>query len=255
MHRLLIILLCLTFFGCYLPPLSDDDTDTDSDTGSDTGFQTPTETQILEFSPEVQDQYDDIILEAFSILTKTELEFIDYKALIATESSFDADAVSPTGAKGLLQFTEIAMEDVNDSPGDMPFYFSDRFDPKQAIYAGLRLFELIVYRLDYYYFDDYDRMKDLEYKQVVLTTYNAGIGTMVDAIDFATANADTTFDEICFPLRDTDGIEDTPMYRSIIMNASANGVTKPGGGIDYDALEDRYHEVTSYSDKILSLIP
>lgn len=78
------------------------------------------------------------------------------KAVISAESSFHADAVSASGAKGLMQL----MDDTARSLG-----VSDSFDPRQNIEAGTRYLSYLIRRYD-------------GSVQTALAAYNAGSGTL-----------------------------------------------------------------------------
>jgi soluble lytic murein transglycosylase-like protein len=56
------------------------------------------------------------------------------------ESGFDPKAVSSTGAKGLFQFTSIAVQDVNKRGG---YVLLDPFDPWQNAVAGMKFIKLM----------------------------------------------------------------------------------------------------------------
>lgn len=213
-------------------------------------------TEVIGFDKAIQNRFDPTITAALEKLTASNLVFIEYKALIAVESSFNQYAESDTGAKGLLQFTSIGIEDINLYPGKLGFYFDNPFDPEQSIFAGVRAFELLVQRLDNLYYNKKGgRPTDpKEYKKILLTGYNAGIGTLVDAL-FLIDHPSTTFmfDELILPLFGKS-IENTPIYMAIIDNASGNGVIV-NGEIDYDLVEFRYDEISAYASTILDLIP
>ena len=123
------------------------------------------------------------------------------------------------------------------------------------IFAGVCTFELLVQRLDNLYYNKKGgRPLPKEYKKILLTGYNAGIGTLVDAL-FILDHPSTSlaFDELILPLAGVS-IEDTPIYMAIIDNASGNGVLVDGE-IDYDLVEFRYDEISAYAYTILDLIP
>ncbi|MEW5725326.1 MAG: transglycosylase SLT domain-containing protein [Thermodesulfobacteriota bacterium] len=77
------------------------------------------------------------------------------RAIIATESGFNPRAVSPKGAKGLMQLM----------PGVCRQYgVEDPFDPEQNLRAGTAYFKLML-----------DRFRDLN---LALAAYNAGPGAV-----------------------------------------------------------------------------
>jgi hypothetical protein len=255
---LIALTIIITGYTCLQEEPENEESATTVEESSETQptTQNTSQTQLYEFAPEVQDTYDNIILDAYKLIKNSGIDFIEYKALIGVESSFNPDAISFTGAMGLLQFTEIAIEDINENPGNLDFYFSDPFDPKQAIFAGLRFLELINERLGKMYFNDIGQEpSQKEYKKLILVTHNAGIGTITDALFLARADESITFDALAFPIKETDGEEDTPIWKAIRANPSSNGVLDSSGNIDTGALEYRYLEITSYVDKIYDLIP
>lgn len=63
-------------------------------------------------------------------------------SIIAVESGFTADAVSPIGAKGLMQLTEIAVKDARRICEDIP-NDPDLFNPDMNIYIGTCFLSLL----------------------------------------------------------------------------------------------------------------
>ena len=250
------------FSSCFFGPLNDGSTGSEESLEEETNESTSdiytgeySATEVIGFEKSIQNRFDSSITEALEKLPDSNLAFIEYKALIAVESSFNQYAESPTRAKGLLQFTSIAIEDINLHPGKLGFYFDNPYDPEQSIFAGVRAFELLVQRLDNLYYNKKGgRPLPKEYKKILLTGYNAGIGTLVDAL-FILDHPSTSlaFDELILPLAGVS-IEDTPIYMAIIDNASGNGVLVDGE-IDYDLVEFRYDEISTYAYTILDLIP
>ncbi|AJY76342.1 lytic transglycosylase domain-containing protein [Paenibacillus beijingensis] len=80
--------------------------------------------------------YDPLISEAAS---KYGVDASLIKAVISSESSFNAEAVSSSGAKGLMQL----MDDTARSLG-----VSDAFDPSQNIEAGTRYLSYLIRKYD-----------------------------------------------------------------------------------------------------------
>ena len=64
--------------------------------------------------------------------------------VIRTESSFRPDAVSPIGARGLMQITEETFEWVQWRMGDPDTTYEDLFDPETNIRYGTRLLALLL---------------------------------------------------------------------------------------------------------------
>ena len=86
-------------------------------------------------------------------------------AIIKTESSFDSDAVSAVGAKGLMQLTDETFEWMNYIYDDGQYSDSSvLFDPETNIMFGCRVLRTLID-----YFDSTDMT-------VILSAYNAGIG-------------------------------------------------------------------------------
>lgn len=94
-------------------------------------------------------QYDPII-ETASASTAVEPDLL--RAVIVVESGFDASAVSPRGARGLMQLMPATAK---------AYGASDASDPAQNIHAGARYLRDLMDRYD----------NDLE---LVLAAYNAG---------------------------------------------------------------------------------
>jgi soluble lytic murein transglycosylase len=80
-------------------------------------------------------------------------------AVIETESSFRADAVSSTGARGLMQITKITLEELKGRLGTH-YSMNDLFDPKINIRLGTFYLSIL-----------YKRFGDFE---TVYAAYNAG---------------------------------------------------------------------------------
>ncbi len=260
--NIFVLIILFSFSSCFFGPINNETT-AEEDSAQEEAPSRDTNdyvedysaTEVIGFEKAIQNRFDSTITEALEKLPESNLAFIEYKALIARESSFNQYAESPTGAKGLLQFTSIAIEDINLHPGKLGFYFDNPYDPEQSIFAGVRAFELLVQRLDNLYYNKKGgRPLPKEYKKILITGYNAGIGTLVDAL-FILDHPSTSlaFDELILPLAGVS-TEDTPIYMAIIENASGNGVLV-NGEIDYDLVEFRYDEISTYAYTILDLIP
>jgi soluble lytic murein transglycosylase-like protein len=94
-------------------------------------------------------EYDSII-EAASVSTSIEPDLL--RAVIVVESGFDADAISPKGARGLMQLMPATAR---------AYGAADAGDPSQNIHAGARYLRDLIDRYE----------NDLE---LVLAAYNAG---------------------------------------------------------------------------------
>ncbi len=108
-------------------------------------------------------------------------------AVIRTESDFRPDALSPVGARGLMQLTEPALSDVNRYL-KTDYRFDDMYDPKINIRCGT-CYLFLMYRQ----FGRYD---------TALAAYNAGPGVVAGWL------ADSQYSEngrlVRIPFRETD---------------------------------------------------
>jgi len=69
-----------------------------------------------------------------TILTEAGGDWHQILAMIAVESSFRTEAVSPAGARGLMQVTDIARVDAERTCGEL---FPNLHDPRQGVRAGM----------------------------------------------------------------------------------------------------------------------
>jgi soluble lytic murein transglycosylase-like protein len=99
------------------------------------------------------DTYDDVIRRAAD---RFEVSFALIKAVIRAESAFNPEAVSPKGAKGLMQIMPANFRTLS---------LSDPFDPSQNIMAGTRYLKQMLTR--------YEQQVPL-----ALAAYNAGPDAM-----------------------------------------------------------------------------
>lgn len=86
-------------------------------------------------------------------------------ALIWQESHFDPQAVSRTGAQGLMQFTRLTWEDVARMLGETP---GNRFDPETSIRYGARYLRWL--------YDGCTFLSEAERWPCAILAYNGGIG-------------------------------------------------------------------------------
>ncbi|MDA7747054.1 lytic transglycosylase domain-containing protein [Psychromonas sp.] len=100
----------------------------------------------------LQRKYHPLIVAAAS-KHKLEPEFLH--AVITAESSYQHEAVSSAGAKGLMQLMPVTAE---------RFGVDDPFDPEQSIYAGALYLQKL--------------LKEFKSKDLALAAYNAGEGTV-----------------------------------------------------------------------------
>lgn len=93
-------------------------------------------------------------------------------ALVAKESRFDADATSPTGARGLFQITTIAAKGVEKYFGVQA---TNLADPVESATAGI----LYLARCRFYMVDKIDsKLEDDDKDLLAYAMYNAGFGTV-----------------------------------------------------------------------------
>lgn len=113
----------------------------------------PTVTTSTEFRLTPEHAYDDLIDEAAQ---KYELDADLIRAVIRTESAFDAAAVSTAGAQGLMQLMPALAAELG---------VTDPFDPRQNIMAGSKYLSAL---LAYHHGD----------VPLAVASYNAGPGAV-----------------------------------------------------------------------------
>jgi len=109
--------------------------------------------QISRFISQNSGKFDPIILDASR---RFEVEEAWIKAIIMAESSFNSGAMSPVGAKGLMQLMDGTARDMG---------VGDSLDPVENIMGGTRYFRMMLNMFD----------NDPE---LALAAYNAGPGTI-----------------------------------------------------------------------------
>mgnify|MGYP001482884530 FL=1 len=100
----------------------------------------------------LQQRYHPLIVQA---ARKYQLEPAFIHAVITAESSYQRNAVSSAGAKGLMQLMPVTAK---------RFGINDPFDAKQSIHAGTKYL--------------YNLLKEFKTKKLALAAYNAGEGTV-----------------------------------------------------------------------------
>ena len=100
----------------------------------------------------LQRKYHPLIVQA---ARQYQLEPAFIHAVITAESSYQRNAVSGAGAKGLMQLMPVTAQ---------RFGVKDPFDPKQSIYAGTQYLHKL--------------LKEFKTKKLALAAYNAGEGTV-----------------------------------------------------------------------------
>jgi len=98
-------------------------------------------------------EYEDVIRKAAE---QFGIEVNLIKAIIKAESSFDPDAISESGAQGLMQL-------MPDTANDMEV--DDPFDPEENIFGGTRYLSLLLQRFN-------------QEKRLAIAAYNAGATTV-----------------------------------------------------------------------------
>lgn len=111
--------------------------------------------------------YDELIKEGAADL---DVDWMLLASLIYQESKFDPDAKSWAGAHGLMQLTDVTIEE---------YGVEDPFDPEENITAGVAHLKW----LDQYWADKVP--DDEERLKFVLASYNVGQGHVMDAVRLA----------------------------------------------------------------------
>jgi membrane-bound lytic murein transglycosylase F len=106
--------------------------------------------------------YQDVFKQAARLVD------MDWRLIAAIgyqESHWDADAVSPTGVRGLMMLTQAAARDLG---------IEDRLDPVQSILGGARYFERMWQKIP-------ERIAEPDRTWLALAAYNVGYGHLEDA--------------------------------------------------------------------------
>lgn len=96
---------------------------------------------------------------------ETEINWLLLAAIAYQESHWDADAVSPTGVRGIMMLTNAAASEVG---------VDDRTDPKQSILGGARYLVNVKKKIP-------DRILEPDHTWFALAGYNIGFGHLEDA--------------------------------------------------------------------------
>ncbi len=118
-------------------------------------------------------QYKDIIDEYSS---EYDIDAYLMMAMINTESDFDKEAVSPVGAKGLMQLTESTAKWIAEIVGDTDFVVDDLYDPETNIKMGSWYINYLKEKFDT--------------TELVLAAYNAGPGNVNQWLNDSTISKD-----------------------------------------------------------------
>jgi len=96
---------------------------------------------------------------------ETGISWLLLAAVAYQESHWDADAVSPTGVRGIMMLTTAAAQEVD---------VEDRTDPKQSILGGARYLVNVKKKIP-------DRIPEPDHTWLALAGYNVGFGHLEDA--------------------------------------------------------------------------
>ena len=177
------------------------------------------------------------------------LDPLTFKALIAQESAFNKDAVSRTGAVGLVQITTGTAEAYGVRTSPPP---DQRRNPEAAVPAGVHILrdKLAVIKTpntandyavpvaDYYAkngLPNQDQMMTL-----ALAGYNGGGSTVVRAMSYAIADGVDPRDWDNLTRRDKD-VTETPLYKAIKDTFGEAGAAA------------KYREMSEYPEKIAAI--
>lgn len=120
--------------------------------------------------------YDDLIIEAANEL---DMDWMLLASIIFQESKFDPKVESWAGAKGLMQLTNIVIDEYN---------VDDVYNPEQNIGAGVRHLDWLLS----YWDDDVEEIE--ERVKFTLGAYNVGQGHVRDAMRLAEKNNEDSTD-------------------------------------------------------------
>lgn len=134
-----------------------------------------------------EDKYDSTIRIAAA---EHDTSFALVKAIIKQESSFNPEAVSPTGCKGLMQFCEPAAKQYALCDKKGCSIMDDRFVADKSIDAGANFISDLVRKYNHY---------SAKY-ELALASYNGGSAVVDKAIE-ATGKDDPTWQEVASALK------------------------------------------------------
>ncbi len=174
------------------------------------------------------------------------LDSLTFKALIAQESAFNKDAVSRTGAVGLVQITTGTAEAYGVHVNPPP---DQRRQPEVAVPAGVRILrdKLAVIKnpnraTDYAgpvadYYEKNGRPTQEQMKFLSLAGYNGGGSTVVRAMSHAISQGVDPRDWTNLVASDKP-LTETPLYKAIVDTFGARFA------------ESKYHEMAEYPVRI-----
>jgi len=195
-----------------------------------------------------QNNYDSQIADAFQSYPDSGFTFEQYKSLIIQESRFNPNAVSPTGARGLLQFTVTAVNDVNQNDPNFAFTTQDAFNPDEAIPAGLIELTANQRRLTAFFQSNNINVTGQTLTALEMSVYNGGIGTIESAFRDCQITCTGLDDLVQIPPGPGKDITDTGLYQAIRENAAALGID----GTSDAQIRAKFNEINNYSRQILA---
>jgi len=196
--------------------------------------------------------YNDAIAQAVADVWKNEtypLEPLTFKALVAAESAFKKDAVSPTGAVGLVQITGGTAEAYGLRTSPPP---DQRRLPEKALPAGVQILADKLEVIDKpnvglaygktvsEFYDRSGKPTAEQMETLALAGYNGGGSTVLRAMAYAIEDGldPREFDNLVGSERPT---AETPLYKAI----------KDTFGEKF--AEGKYHEMGAYPGRIHSI--
>ena len=126
--------------------------------------------EIRHLAQTIREKMPDFRLLVAEAAERYDIDPLLLTAVIYQESRFDAQAVSRTGVRGLLQLTSATAGDLG---------LTDRTDPRQSVMGGARYLRSL--------YDDLDGMGLRKWDRwfFALAAYNKGMGHVMDAVKLA----------------------------------------------------------------------
>lgn len=196
--------------------------------------------------------YNQVIVDAVAAQWKDAdypLDPLTFKALIAQESAFDKDAVSRTGAVGLVQITPGTAENYGVRVNPPP---DQRRNPEVCVPAGVHILRdkhaviknpdrnqpYAVAVADYYAANGLPNQEQM--KTLALAGYNGGGSTVVRAMNYAIADGVDPRDWHNLTQRDKP-VTETPLYKAIRDTFGEAGAAS------------KYREMGEYPERIAAI--
>jgi N-acetylmuramoyl-L-alanine amidase CwlD len=177
------------------------------------------------------------------------LDPLTFKALIAQESAFDKDAVSKTGAVGLVQITAGTAENYGVHVSPPPDH---RRDPAACVPAGVRILRdkhAVIKNPDRSqpyaapvadYYEQHGRPSQEQMTTLALAGYNGGGSTVVRAMSYAVGESRDPREWNNLVRRDLP-VTETPLYKAIKDTFGAAGAM------------EKYKEMSEYPERIATI--